>query len=90
MIARPSTSQCKWPSRGLPRSGASVRLVESGPLRATILVESQYRIPLSVDEDRRRRSKHGVALITKRRVSLSAGSRRIEFRTEIVNAASDL
>jgi len=77
------------PRRGFPGRGTRISLVETGPLRATILVEAAYLVPASLDPDRGGRSKRRVAIATRRRISLAAGSRRIEFRTEVDNVAQD-
>ncbi len=77
------------PRRGFAGRGVRIRLAESGPLRASILVEATYLVPASIDADRGGRSRRRVAIATKRRISLAAGSRRVEFRTEVDNAAED-
>ena len=77
------------PRRGLLGRGVGVRLAESGPLRASAVIEATYLVPAAIDPGRDRRSRRRLAIATRRRVSLAAGSRRIEFRTEIENAAKD-
>ena len=77
------------PRRGFLGRGVKIRLVEPGPLRAAIRVEAAFLVPASLDADRRGRSSQKVELATRRVISLSAGSRRIEFRTEVDNRARD-
>jgi alpha-mannosidase len=66
-----------------------VRVLESGPLRAALESESVYRIPAEMGPSRALRSRRLVAMPVTRRVTLEAGSRRIELRTGIDNRARD-
>ena len=77
------------PRRGLLGHGVGIRLAESGPLRASAVIEATYLVPAAIDPGRDGRSRRRLAIATTRRVSLAAGSRRIEFRTEVENAARD-
>ncbi|HTX71761.1 MAG TPA: hypothetical protein VMC79_02960, partial [Rectinemataceae bacterium] len=62
---------------------------EVGPLRSSLLVEASYRLPLGLSADRGSRSRRRVSVTVKRQISLTAGSRRIEFHTEVDNPVSD-
>lgn len=65
------------------------QLVERGPVRATLRIETVYRVPISLAPDRRARSKKTALIRTVRLVSLAAGASRIEIREEIDNTARD-
>lgn len=67
----------------------SVRTEESGPVRATIVIEGVYRMPLSLADDRTKRSKETVPVQITRRVSLIEGVKRVEFKTSVDNLARD-
>jgi mannosylglycerate hydrolase len=78
------------PVRRLLRGRAvRMRLIEQGPVRATLRIEADYRVPASVWKDRRTRSSSTVVMRTVRFVSLAAGATRVEIRTEVENNACD-
>ncbi|MDQ3928072.1 MAG: glycosyl hydrolase-related protein, partial [Chloroflexota bacterium] len=68
---------------------ASVALVEEGPLRATIEVNLTMQLPTGLAADRTRRIDERVEVPIRTRVSLTAGERRVEVRTEVENTARD-
>ena len=68
---------------------ASVTAVEQGPLRATLEVSLAMQVPAGLTEDRTRRVGEHVTVPIRSRISLSAGQRRVEVRTEVENTARD-
>ena len=72
-----------------PARPPEVTLLERGPVRSTLRVALEYRLPARCSQDRRRRSDATVpcAIITD--VSLAPGVRRIAIQTMIENAAQD-
>lgn len=66
-----------------------IRLVESGPARATLEIDLLYRLPEALNPDRSARSPHTVAIPITTRVSLSPGVPRCDIRTTVVNTARD-
>jgi alpha-mannosidase len=68
---------------------ATVRLVENGPLRATLEISLTMQVPAKLAADRTQRVAETVELPVRSYVSLSAGMRRIEVRTEVENTAQD-
>ncbi len=68
---------------------ARVRKIENGPLRITFEIKTELSLPLSlVDGDKRRDNRCAVCPITSF-VTLYAGIKRIDIKTEIVNKAKD-
>ncbi len=68
---------------------ARTHVTEQGPVRATLRIEADYRVPVALARDRTSRSRKTVPMHTVRFVSLAAGASRIECRAEIDNAACD-
>jgi mannosylglycerate hydrolase len=64
-------------------------VIESGPLVAELALRYELDLPASLTSDRVRRSDERVRCEGTTRVRLVAGSRRVEFRTEIDNRALD-
>jgi mannosylglycerate hydrolase len=78
------------PFRRLPLARAlRTRLVEKGPVRATLRIEADYRVPAMLTPDRRGRSRRTTVIRTVRFVSLAAGASRVEIRAEVDNTACD-
>jgi len=71
------------------RARARVRVLERGPLRASLLVAATLRIPDAASADRKRRGRKTVALGVKTRVSLGAHSRFVECETTVENRGRD-
>lgn len=65
------------------------RVTEQGPVRATLRIEADYRVPALLTPDRLGRSRKIVAIKTVRFVSLAAGASRVEIRAEVDNTACD-
>ena len=66
-----------------------IRLVESGPARATLEIEMLYRVPEALAPGRAARSPHLITIPITTRVSLSPGVPRCDIQTTVVNAARD-
>jgi mannosylglycerate hydrolase len=71
------------------KSRPTIRLVENNPLRATIAISLAMEIPVSLNSHRTGRSTKTIKMPVTTFVSLSAGSKRLDVRTEVDNAASD-
>ncbi len=71
------------------RAKARVRLVERGPLRATLEASLTLRLPRAASADRQGRSRQSVAVPIRIRVSLDRGCRFVSFETSVVNRATD-
>ncbi len=72
-----------------PTGTAAVELLENGPARASLRVRQTYRLPARCLEDRTGRSEECVDCEITTDISLSPGSRRVEFRTSVENEAED-
>lgn len=70
-------------------TAASWRWVEVGPLRATLELRWELRLPAALAPDRRSRSGEWVSCPVTTRVSLLSEERRLEFVTEVDNRAKD-
>jgi len=68
---------------------AKTRLVERGPLRASLQVSMTMRVPESAARDRKSRSRRMVTLPVVTTCSLTASSRSVVFETAIENASKD-
>ena len=66
-----------------------IRLVETGPARATLEIDLLYRVPEGLSPDRASRSPHHVVIPITTRVSLAAGVPRCDIQTTVVNTARD-
>ena len=67
----------------------AVRLVDPGPLRATLGIDLELPVPAAAASDRRARSEDSVAFPVSLRVHLDAGSPRLCFSATVMNAARD-
>jgi alpha-mannosidase len=65
------------------------RLTEQGPVRATLRIQADYRVPASLTPDRRGRSRKMEIIKTVLFVSLAAGASRVEIHAEVDNTACD-
>lgn len=72
-----------------PSAEPLVCATELGPDRQTLEVSMTYRVPLSLDEARSQRSEELVDLPITTRLTLVAGSPRLEFETVVENGAAD-
>lgn len=70
-------------------SGASVTLVEQGPLRGALRIEYRLKVPVSVTADGKARSRENVRLPVVSTVTLTPHARRLDVRTEVDNIARD-
>lgn len=68
---------------------AQIRLIHAGPLQVTYLVETVLPLPLSLTEDRQRRSERVVDCPIRTTVTLRWNSRVLDMRTTVTNLASD-
>ncbi len=68
---------------------ASVSVVEDHALNATVMVETVMHLPESVTPDMRARSATTVACRIQSRITMRAGSPRLEVRTVVENRAKD-
>lgn len=68
---------------------ASITLVEDGPLRASLDVDLTMQLPAALASDRTRRVDERVEVPIRSRISLAAGQRRVEVRTQVENTARD-
>lgn len=66
---------------------ATARLVENGPVRSTIRIETRMRVPARMIGNKRSRQKTDLVLVAD--VSLLAGARRVEVALEFDNQAKD-
>ncbi len=66
-----------------------IRLVENGPVRGTFEIETVALLPKALGEDRVCRSQERVGCPMTTRVSLVAGSSRVEVHVELMNLAQD-
>jgi mannosylglycerate hydrolase len=71
------------------RTASRVTPGERGPLRASLVVHSSLRIPVSSSPDRKSRTGRTVAIPIRTRISLDASSRFLECETTIDNRARD-
>jgi len=72
-----------------PEGPASVRVIENGPLRATLEIDLRYSIPSELTGDRRRRAPVAVRMPVTVRVSLAAASPQLDFEVRLENLARD-
>ncbi len=63
------------------------RLLESGPVRATLEITTRMRVPKKLEGEKRSREK--VALVLVSRISLCAGARRADVQLSLDNQACD-
>lgn len=71
------------------RAAPTIRLVESGPIRATFEIRSDVLLPKRLSDDRQCRSRELVACPVTMRVSLAASSPRVEVSLSLTNLAED-
>ena len=67
----------------------TVRVVERGPVRATVEASFVARLPQGLAPDRRHRARRPATCPVRVRVSVTAGVDRIEFQTVVENRARD-
>jgi alpha-mannosidase len=67
----------------------AVRLVDPGPLRATLAIDLELPVPAGATEDRSARSDETVILPVSLRVRLDAGSPRLCLSAVVLNRARD-
>jgi 2-O-(6-phospho-alpha-D-mannosyl)-D-glycerate hydrolase len=67
----------------------AVRLVDPGPLRATLAIDLELPVPAAAADDRCARSDESVALPVSLRICLDAGSPRLCFSATVDNSARD-
>jgi alpha-mannosidase len=67
----------------------AVRVLATGPLRATLETRLRLPIPRAAAKDRQARSAEEVAMEVTLRVSLEAGSRRVDVEVDVDNTARD-
>ncbi len=72
-----------------PARPPEITLPERGPVRATLRVALDYRLPARCSDDRSRRSDEAVRCSIVSDVSLSPGVRRIDIQTRVENTAQD-
>lgn len=72
-----------------PSRAPTIRVAESGPARFTLQIDQVYSLPVSLARGRERRSVRTVGCRIRTLVRLYLGVRRVEFRTEVDNAARD-
>ena len=68
---------------------ADVRVVENGPLSATLAIRFPFRIPACALGFDQKRSEEEIDLPIEHLLTLRAGSRRLEITTRFVNLAKD-
>lgn len=68
---------------------ASITRVEAGPCLAAFTITREMQIPVSLGDDRQRRSAERVSLPVKSELHLYAGTRGLYITTEIDNRARD-
>ncbi len=68
---------------------SEIKLVQSGPLRSTLEINLELKVPARLANARDRRVSEKVTLPIRTLVSLSAGQRRVEITTELENTACD-
>ncbi|MER3500557.1 MAG: hypothetical protein C4295_03605 [Candidatus Fervidibacterota bacterium] len=68
---------------------AKVKVVESGPVRASLLITYDLVLPKGLTPDRRRRSNGTVKCPVQVKVSLSSGVPRVDFEVTVTNNAKD-
>jgi len=68
---------------------ARVSLIEKGPLRAALRIQSLMSVPLAADKERTSRARKTATLEITSIVTLTPHSRSVYFETTIVNTAED-
>jgi mannosylglycerate hydrolase len=68
---------------------ATVKMVESGPVRSTLEIRLALEVPARLAPDRTRRVAEKVTIPVCTRVSLSPGQRRVGITTELDNTGCD-
>lgn len=72
-----------------PASTPKVYVVESGPARGVLRISRVYRLPAACTPFRDARDTELMDYLVTSDVSLTAGSQRVEIRTEVENTARD-
>ncbi len=68
---------------------STASVVEAGPLRARLRIVQELTLPKSLAADRQRRHQETRELIAVTEVTLTAGERRVDFSTSLVNDLDD-
>ncbi len=68
---------------------ARIKVVERGPVRATLLIQYDLMLPEGLTPDRKRRSDRKVRCPVQVRVSLLSGVPRVDFEVTVTNNAKD-
>jgi len=68
---------------------ARARVTEEGPLRARMIVEQELELPLGLTKDRAGRDAATRVCVAATEITLTAGDRKVEFKTTFDNQASD-
>jgi mannosylglycerate hydrolase len=68
---------------------AKVKVVESGPVRASLLISYDLQLPESLTPDRKGRSNRMVRCPVQVKVSLNSGVPRVDFEVTVTNNAKD-
>lgn len=72
-----------------PSRPPDIALVEAGPVRRTLEVRLNYRLPTGLAEDRRSRCSDETEVLITSRISLYPQVRRIDIQTTVQNSARD-
>ncbi len=72
-----------------PARVSAVRCLETGPLRGTLELDLDYRIPAGLAADRASRAEELVEMPMTLRVSLESGRRQLDCELELENRARD-
>lgn len=73
----------------MPVSSPAIDLTENNSLRQTLRIKYTLQVPSSLSPDRRSRSPNTVDIPVETEVSVFAGSRRVDFQTQVDNTATD-
>ena len=68
---------------------ASARVVESGPIRARLVVEQDFELPTGLTHDRATRATTTRPTRVTTTITLTAGDRKVDFVTELDNQVTD-
>jgi len=74
---------------GEPIGPPTIKVIECGPARRTLEIAQIYRVPRSLQSDRRGRLEETIDLPIVSRVSLYPGVRRVDIETTLENQARD-
>ena len=68
---------------------AKFSLIEKGPLRAAIKIKLNFKVPIELEESRKKRKEQTVQIPIVTKLFLYHNQPRVEFETEIKNIAKD-